>query len=62
MMTRFCSCGRIYPCKHEGHEEFDSTNYAKKHIKKRVKPYGGYSAQREQDGEFQPGVDKENFK
>jgi hypothetical protein len=64
---RFCECGRPWEttkvsCKYPGHEEFDSATYGKKHFKKAAKKHGGYSAQRDQDGQFQHGVDKDNFK
>ena len=64
---RFCECGRPWKmtewaCKYPGHDEFDPTTYAKKHFKLKAKHRGGYSAQREMDGEFQPGVDKKNFR
>jgi len=58
----FCECGRVMPCKYKDHEEFDSTTYAKKHFKKLVNKHGGYSASREEQGQFQSGVDKRNFK
>jgi len=58
---RFCECGRTWPCKYKDHVEFDSATYAKKHFKLKAKPHGGYSAAREEQGEFQPGVDKKNF-
>jgi len=51
-----------WACKYPGHDEFDPTTYAKKHFKLKAKHRGGYSAQREMDGEFQPGVDKKNFR
>jgi len=57
----FSECGRVWPCSCK-HEKFDSATYAKKHFKLKAKPHGGYSAAREAQGEFQPGVDKKNFK
>ena len=51
----FCECGRVMPCKYKDHEEFDIKRFAKKHFKVLKKRKGGYSAQREEQGEFQPG-------
>jgi len=57
----FSECGRVWPCSCK-HEKFDSKTYLKTHVKKVKKPYGGYSEFRVESGEFQPGVDKKNFK
>ena len=60
---KFCECGRTWPCKHKDHEEFNSATYAKKHFKKIIRRSGGgYSVLRDEQGEFQPGVDKKNFR
>ena len=61
MTINFSECGRIWPCKCK-HDQFNSATYGKKHFKKRIKPYGGYSQSREESGDFQPGVDKNKFK
>jgi hypothetical protein len=51
-----------WACKDENHEEFNSETYSKKHVKLKAKHHGGYSAMREEQGEFQPGVDKKKWK
>jgi hypothetical protein len=60
MMTiRFCECGRPYPCTYKDHEEFDRDEYGKKHFKKKEKKHGGYSSQRQEEGQFQYGQGRE---
>lgn len=58
----FCECGRVYPCSNKQHEAFNSTTYAKKHLQPKKKKHGGYSADREAQGQFQSGVDKKKFR